>query len=57
LHRVASELAAAGWRLQEVTTDNGSEFDAREFRDTVTKLGVRQRFIRPTASRSPRSKF
>ena len=23
LHRVASELAAAGWKLQEVTTDNG----------------------------------
>jgi transposase InsO family protein len=46
LHRVAAELAAAGWKLQEVTTDNGSEFRAREFRDTVTELGARQRFIR-----------
>jgi transposase len=25
LHRVAAELAAAGWKLKEVTTDNGSE--------------------------------
>jgi transposase InsO family protein len=29
-----------------VTTDNGSEFRAHEFRDTVTELGARQRFIR-----------
>jgi transposase InsO family protein len=46
LHRVASELAHAGWKLQQVTTDNGSEFRARHFRDTVTELGARQRFIR-----------
>jgi transposase InsO family protein len=46
LHRVAAELAGAGCKLHEVTTDNGSEFRAREFRDTVTELGARQRFIR-----------
>jgi transposase InsO family protein len=46
LHRVARESAAAGWKLREVTTDNGSEFRAREFRDTVNELGARQRFIR-----------
>jgi len=46
LHRVARELAAAGWKLQEVTTDNGSEFRARHFRDGVDELGARQRFIR-----------
>jgi transposase InsO family protein len=46
LHRVASELAHAGWRLQEVTTDNGSEFRARDFRAAVEHLGARQRFIR-----------
>jgi transposase InsO family protein len=46
LHRVAAELAAAGWKLREVTTDNGSEFRARDFSDTVTELGARQRFIR-----------
>jgi transposase InsO family protein len=46
LHRVARELAAAGWKLPEVTTDNGSEFRAREFRDGVEALGARQRFIK-----------
>ncbi len=46
LHRVARELAAAGWKLGEVTTDNGSEFRARPFRDTVAELNGRQRFIR-----------
>jgi transposase InsO family protein len=46
LHRVARELAAAGWKLREVTTDNGSEFRAREFGDSVDELGARQRFIR-----------
>jgi transposase InsO family protein len=46
VHRVARELAAAGWKLRELTTDNGSEFRAREFRDEVCRLGARQRFIR-----------
>ena len=46
LHRVAAELAAAGWKLQEVTTDNGSEFRANDFGAAVARLGARQRFIR-----------
>jgi len=46
LHRVARELAAAGWNLREVTTDNGSEFRARHFREGVEAIGARQRFIR-----------
>jgi transposase InsO family protein len=46
VHRVASELKAAGWRLREVTTDNGSEFRAREFGSMVDALGARQRFIK-----------
>jgi transposase InsO family protein len=46
LHRVARELKAAGWKLREITTDNGSEFRAREFRDSVETIGARQRFIR-----------
>jgi transposase InsO family protein len=46
LHRVASELAAAGWKLREVTTDNGSEFRAKDFGRDVDQLGARQRFIR-----------
>jgi transposase InsO family protein len=46
LHRVARELAQAGWKLREVTTDNGSEFRARHFQEGVDELGARQRFIR-----------
>jgi len=46
LHRVARELKAAGWKLREVTSDNGSEFRARHFRDAVEALGARQRFIK-----------
>jgi transposase InsO family protein len=46
LHRVASELKQAGWRLREVTTDNGSEFRSRQFGAAVEGLGARQRFIK-----------
>jgi transposase InsO family protein len=46
VHRVARELAQAGWKLTELTTDNGSEFRARDFGQTVRAVGARQRFIR-----------
>jgi transposase InsO family protein len=46
LHRVARELKAAGWKLGEVTTDNGSEFRAHQFGDAVDRVGARQRFIK-----------
>jgi transposase InsO family protein len=46
LHRVARELAQAGWKLREVTSDNGSEFRSREFSEAVERLGARQRFIK-----------
>jgi transposase InsO family protein len=46
VHRVARELKAAGWRLREVTTHNGSEFRAREFGAAVDALGAHQRFIK-----------
>ncbi len=46
VHRVARELKAAGWRLREVTTDNGSEFRAREFGAAVKEVGARQRRIK-----------
>ena len=42
VHRVARELKAAGWRLQEITTDNGSEFAARQFGDACQAVGARQ---------------
>jgi transposase InsO family protein len=44
--RVAAELAAAGWRVEAVSTDNGSEFRSHEFVDTLGKLAVEQRRIR-----------
>ena len=46
VHLVARELRAAGWRLREVTTDNGSEFRARQFGTAVRRGGARQRFIK-----------
>jgi transposase InsO family protein len=46
VRRVAAELAQAGWRLEAVITDNGSEFRAGELTGTLGKLGVEQRRIR-----------
>lgn len=39
--RVAGELKAAGWRLERVLSDNGSEFRGA-FTDTLTALDARQ---------------
>ena len=46
MHRVARDLRTAGWQLREVTTDNGSEFRAREFGESVEAEGARQRRIK-----------
>jgi transposase InsO family protein len=46
VHLVAKELKAAGWKLKEITTDNGSEFRAKEFAQAVDAVGARQRFIK-----------
>jgi transposase InsO family protein len=46
LRRVQRELQAAGWQLQRITTDNGSEFRSRLFRATAAELGIKHRFIR-----------
>src|SRR2546425_9354068 len=43
VHLVARELRAAGWRLRELTTDNGSEFRAREFAAAVEAAGAPRR--------------
>jgi transposase InsO family protein len=43
--RVAADLAAAGWRLERVLSDNGSEFKG-EFSTTIARLGARQSRIR-----------
>jgi transposase InsO family protein len=45
-HLVANELKAAGWRLGEVTTDNGSEFRSRLFGEAVAAAGAAQRRIK-----------
>jgi transposase InsO family protein len=45
--RVAADLAAHGWRMERVLTDNGSEFRSAEFGATIAELGARQSFIRP----------
>ena len=37
--RVASELAAAGWQLERVLTDNGGEFRSTDFRTPLDQLG------------------
>lgn len=45
LERVEHELRAAGWQLQRVTTDNGSEFRSQRFQEACRRLAVTQRFI------------
>ncbi len=47
VHRVARELRAAGWGLQEVTTDNGSEFRSQRFRAAIETLGAGSGSSRP----------
>jgi len=45
-HLVAAELGAAGWKLGEVTTDNGSEFRAEGFAKALAKHKATQRKIK-----------
>lgn len=42
VHRVARELKAAGWKLGQVTTDNGSEFASSDFGAACETVGARQ---------------
>nr|MBA2641572.1 transposase [Actinomycetota bacterium] len=44
--RVAADLAARGWTLESVMTDNASEFRSAEFDPAVAQLGARHLFIR-----------
>jgi transposase InsO family protein len=43
--RVASDLKAAGWRLERVLTDNGNEFRGIRFAQTIERLGTRHSHI------------
>ncbi len=45
-HRVAADLTQWGWTLQAISTDNGNEFRARLFTDTLESLDIEHRFIR-----------
>ena len=45
VRRVAGDLAQAGWNLEAVSTDNGSEFKSGVFRQAVAELGAKHRFI------------
>lgn len=46
-HRVATELAQHGWKLTAITTDNGNEFKAAVFTNTLDAAGIQHRFTRP----------
>jgi transposase InsO family protein len=43
---VAADLAARGWRLERVMSDNASEFRSSVFQQTIAKLKARHSFIR-----------
>jgi transposase InsO family protein len=43
---VAADLAARGWKLERVMSDNASEFRSSVFGQTVARLGARHTFIR-----------
>jgi transposase InsO family protein len=45
-HQVAADLTSWGWDLKAVSTDNGNEFRARLYRDTLESLDIKHRFIR-----------
>ena len=43
--RVGADLAARGWRLETLMSDNGSEFTAGAFAETLASLGAAHRRI------------
>jgi len=45
-HRVAADLNTWNWKWQAATTDNGNEFKAAIFRDTLDQSDVEHRYIR-----------
>lgn len=46
-HRVARDLRDAGWELERVSTDNGSEFRNHVFDAELERLGTRHTLISP----------
>lgn len=45
-YQVAQDLTEWGWKWQAATTDNGNEYRAQLFRNTLEELAVEHRFIR-----------
>ena len=45
-HRVAADLTRYGWQWKAASTDNGNEYKAAIFGDTLESLGVEHRFIK-----------
>lgn len=45
-HQVAHDLAAWGWTWKKATTDNGNEFTATQFGQTLQQLGVQHQRIK-----------
>jgi transposase InsO family protein len=43
---VAADLAARGWRLERVMSDNAQEFRSATFQASIAQLGARHSFIR-----------
>jgi transposase InsO family protein len=48
---VAADLAARGWKLERVMSDNAQEFRSATFQQTVASLGARHDFIGPAVPR------
>ncbi|NNF10830.1 MAG: transposase family protein, partial [Acidimicrobiia bacterium] len=46
VRQVAADLSTWGWHWKAASTDNGNEFRARAFGETLTELDVTHRFIR-----------
>jgi transposase InsO family protein len=46
VHRLASELKAAGWKLERVLSDNGNEFRGEAFGAALQRLGAEHSRIR-----------
>jgi transposase InsO family protein len=44
--QVAADLAARGWKLERVMSDNAAEFRSATSQQTVARLGARHTFIR-----------
>jgi len=44
--QVAADLAARGWKLERVMSDNAAEFRSATFQQTIAALGARHTFIR-----------